>query len=448
MPPGLGGGVPIIVKACKIVLRDPVRAHDMGSPNSPFSLTPAFLFNYKFIHLVHLKSMIRFKSIMVRSNKIVQCVFYTLLTLSFLSSCATYKRPHSEDGNTPVLLMKEGLDNFDKGRYEKAIRKFEKIVLEFPYSDLADKAMLKLADAYYKSEEHYSALAIYRMVEKRHPNHPDLPYVIFRQGMCLFNEVKSVDKNQSLIRDARGEFERLDQRYPGSDFAEKAQEKMRECDELMARYELQVGHFYYNGKKYRAAIGRYAFVMKNYPHVDSYQEALAYAKKSREILNLPEERKDPAQRPRRQETVIASQKTEETKSKRAPESAPPMPVTTRPSPQNEKQPEILQPGKSMQTITPRMAFSVQVGAFSVRKNAERLVADLTRKRYRPFILKLSGYGNTRLYSVRILNCRDSKEAFRAAFEYREKEGSPAIVTAVDSLDSITPGRWEEAREGF
>ncbi len=405
-----------------------------------FSLTPVFLFNYKFLHLVHLTSLIRIQSIMVKSRKIVTCFLFALLIISFQSGCATPDRPHSEDGKDPALLMKEGMDDFDKGRNAMAIRKFEKIVTEDPYSELADQAMLKMADAYYESEEHDLAFSIYRMFEERHPNYSGLPYVIFRQGMCLFNEVKGFDKNQSLILDARGEFERLLQRYPGSAFDLKAQEKMRRCDELLARYELQVGHFYYNRKEYRAAIGRYEYVMRNYPDLEPCHEALEYAKKAGAILNLPEEQEASEQSPPRRENLIATKKIQDKKPQRPPKSAPPAPLPTRPAPRNEEKSEVPVPGQGLQAAPLKMAFSVQVGAFLVKENAERWVTDLVQRGYRPFIRELSGCGKTGWYSVRILNCSDSEEAFRAASRFREREGRPAIVTAVDSLNPVNPGR--------
>lgn len=411
------------------------------------------------LQMIHLKSIIRFRLIMVRSNTIAVCIFSLLPILTSLVGCATHDRPSSEVGETPAILMKGAADDLDKGRYEEAIRKFEKIVKEHPQSESADEAMLKMADAYYKRKDHYMAFTVYWMFEMRHPRHADLPYAIFRQAMCLFNEVRGFDTNQSMILEARGEFERLNKEYPSSEFAELARQKIRECDELIARYELHVGHFYFSRKKYRAALGRYEYVMKNYPALDSYQEAFEYAKKSRVILHLPEIQETPEpspptretlmiavaarssdeSRPPRRQTVVALQNKEEIKPERPMESRPPTPVVTNASPRIEEKSELTAPVEEIQTTPPKPAFSVQVGAFLVKKNAERLVAGLTDKGYRPFMLELPGYGKRCWYSVRILNCHDVNEAFHAASEYRAKEGMPAIVTGVDSLDPILSG---------
>lgn len=430
-------------------------ANGGGLKQNAFSLTPVFLFIYKVSHLVHLTSIIRIKSIMVKSKEILKGFLFALLMLSFQSGCATHGHSHSEDGKNPALLMKEAADDFDQGRYESAIRKLEKIVTGFPCTEMAEQAMVKMAEAYYESEDYDLAFFIYRMYEERHPNYSVLPYVMFRQGMCRYNELKGFE-NQSLILGARGEFDRLIQNFPGSEFASEAREKLSRCDELLARYELHVGHFYYNRKKYRAAIGRYEYVMRNYPDLEPCQEAFEYARKAREILNLPEEQDIFEQRPPMKETAAASRKMKKKKPRRSQRSPAPALRPTRPAPLNAKkskvpvsgknlhavppEPEVPVFGKSSQSTLSKMSFSVQVGAFLVKKNAERRVAVLAQKKYHPFILELPGNHHSRWYSVRILNCSDLKEAFRAASEFREREGSPAIVTAVDSLNPIPPRR--------
>ena len=85
----------------------------------------------------------------------------------------------------------------------------------------------------------------------------------------------------------------------------------------------------------------------------------------------------------------------------------------------------------------RADFSVQVGAFLSKGNAERLVADLKKKGYEPYLSAFLGYGRRKWYSVRILDCANLKDAEQAVSEYRRKEGRPAIVTRWDSLTPAT-----------
>jgi general secretion pathway protein A len=85
----------------------------------------------------------------------------------------------------------------------------------------------------------------------------------------------------------------------------------------------------------------------------------------------------------------------------------------------------------------KFGFSAQVGAFLVKENAEKLVAELAQKGYRPNIMEISDYDKKRWYSVRIGEYADLKEASRAASEFKKREGQPAIVTTVDSLYPVS-----------
>ena len=375
--------------------------------------------------------------IMDKSRKIAHCFFYAILMMFLFGGCALHERSLSVDERTAAQLIEEGMNDLDKGRYGAAVKAFEKISNRYPYSKLAGKAMLKMADALYGSERYDEALYAYDKFERLQPNNPNIPYVIYQEGMSLFNEVNSVDRNQRLILDARWEFGRVVKRFPRSEYAGRAQQKIRECDKYLAEYELLVGHFYYNMEKYRAAIGRYQYVARNYPDLDQHREALEYLNKSKEILNLPEEKKRPEEMPRKQETVLFPHAKEKTIQRKPPKSVVSKPIFSKPAPEKKsivkKAPE-----RSMNIPSKRMAFSVQVGAFLVKGNAEKLVADLIRKGYEPHILKISDYRKRQLYSVRIRDCADSKEAFRAASEFKRKEGRAAIVTAIDSLDPISP----------
>lgn len=83
-------------------------------------------------------------------------------------------------------------------------------------------------------------------------------------------------------------------------------------------------------------------------------------------------------------------------------------------------------------------FSVQVGAFQVEANARNLLAELAQKGYDPIIVSMLDYGNNLWYCVRIRENAEPEDAYRAASDYRDREGKPAIVTKTGSLDPVSP----------
>lgn len=207
----------------------------------------------------------------------VRTVLAAIMLLVFLNGCSTLDKILDggvEDDADAGELMIQGNENLSQGRYKDAVDAFQKIKDRFPYSKHAVSAELKMADALYLQEEYDLAYTAYDEFEKLHPKHKDMPYVIYQKGMSNFNQVKSKDREQVHTFKAKEEFERLIKRYPRDDYANKARKNLRECLIYLAEYELFVANFYYKQGRYRAALGRYAYIINNYPDMGQYQDAM------------------------------------------------------------------------------------------------------------------------------------------------------------------------------
>jgi len=79
------------------------------------------------------------------------------------------------------------------------------------------------------------------------------------------------------------------------------------------------------------------------------------------------------------------------------------------------------------------AFSVQVGAFVSRNNAERLAAMLREKGYPAIILPMIDYYERSWYSVRLGSYSSFEEARKEAAAFSELEKLTATVRPVDAL---------------
>jgi outer membrane protein assembly factor BamD len=102
----------------------------------------------------------------------------------------------------------------------------------------------------------------------------EIPYVIYQKGMCQFQQVRSKDREQGHSLKAKAEFERVINRFPKNDYADRARKNLRQCLIYLAEYEVYVGHFYYQRGFYRAALARYTYAIENYPDLGHYHEAL------------------------------------------------------------------------------------------------------------------------------------------------------------------------------
>ena len=83
---------------------------------------------------------------------------------------------------------------------------------------------------------------------------------------------------------AKEEFERFIKLFPKSDYYINAKKNIRKCLISLAKYELYVGHFYFKNGQYKPALERYTYLIKNYPDMGQYHEALEYISKCKEKL--------------------------------------------------------------------------------------------------------------------------------------------------------------------
>jgi outer membrane protein assembly factor BamD len=204
---------------------------------------------------------------------------------SLLSGCATWDWIMGKGPELgPSELMDKGMADFGRGYYKSATESFQKIKDRYPYSKFAVTAQLKMADTLFLRSLYDESYEAYKEFEKLHPTHPSIPYVIYREGLCHFNQIKTIDRDQTNSRKAKDEFARLVKRFPRDVYASRARMKIRKCYMDLAAHEIYVARFYYRKKEYRAAAGRFRYAIEHYPDVGQYAEALEYLGKCEERL--------------------------------------------------------------------------------------------------------------------------------------------------------------------
>jgi outer membrane protein assembly factor BamD len=133
--------------------------------------------------------------------------------------------------------------------------------------ELAVMARIGVADSYFSQKKYAEAENEYSDFLIFHPTNENVPYVIYQLGMCHYNQIESIDRDQTYTIRARREFEKLAARYPESKFSIMAEEKIRDCKQKMAEHEFYVGQFYLKQKKYQAALARFETIEREYANL-------------------------------------------------------------------------------------------------------------------------------------------------------------------------------------
>lgn len=191
-----------------------------------------------------------------------------------VNGCSWFSKPFEE--KPAGQLIKEGLEAFEAGQYKTAIKHLEQLKDWYPFSKYAILAQLKIADAYYRLEQYPDAIFAYQEFEQLHPRNEAIPYVIYQTGRCYFDQVDTVDRDQSSARQALDVFQRLIRQYPENSYAKRARLHIAACQHSLAGHELYVALFYYKSKYYKAALERLKRVVTRYPDTGVHFKALEY----------------------------------------------------------------------------------------------------------------------------------------------------------------------------
>ncbi|OGP11487.1 MAG: tol-pal system protein YbgF [Deltaproteobacteria bacterium GWC2_42_51] len=104
--------------------------------------------------------------------------------------------------------------------YSNAIEKFAKFISLFPEHDLAQNAYYWLGEIYYAQKDYEKAVLEFNEVVKKYPNGKKVPASLLKQGMA-FNELGNKKEARLLL-------ERVRDKYPKTEEADKAKKMLRE----------------------------------------------------------------------------------------------------------------------------------------------------------------------------------------------------------------------------
>jgi outer membrane protein assembly factor BamD len=156
-----------------------------------------------------------------------------------------------------------------KKNTEKAILYLRQVIDSFPKSFYAQRAKLLIADTYFRKGDEGNmilAAAEYREFIKAYPYSPSASYCQYQIAMTFYKKIEKPGRDQTKTGQALAEFKKVIADFPSSDQAKTAQDRIKDCEELLARHEADIGVQYARMKAFRAAVNRLTAVMTTYPN--------------------------------------------------------------------------------------------------------------------------------------------------------------------------------------
>jgi len=252
----------------------------------------------------------------MRRNIIVS-VIVILVLISF--NCKSKELEiDPEIASNEQALFERG-QQFIKKNPEKGRLYLRQVIDSFPKSFYAQRAMLEIADSYYRKGDESNmiiAASEYREFISRFPYSPSVPYAQYRIAMTYFTKTNKAGKDQTKTKSALAEFKKLVTQYPNSEEAEQANEKILECEEKLAKHSLLIAKHYYQVRTYNATIDRLKEILTKYPNFSEMDKlyfylADSYYQSKREEEALPYFRKLISDYPESKFTKKAQKRLEE-----------------------------------------------------------------------------------------------------------------------------------------
>ena len=201
-----------------------------------------------------------------------------LICLAFFAGCGG-SLSNVRQEKTARQLADAGMMEFKKENYKKAAAAFENLRNWYPFSEFAELAELKIADAYFMEEAYPEAIAEYESFRELHPRNRAIPHVLYRIGLSYYNQVKTIDRDQDSTRLAIEVFQTLNRQFPRHRYR-NVNQYIRKCRSDLAENMFYVGLQYFKAKHYQAAIKRFQQVL------DQYADSKGTLGKARHYLNL------------------------------------------------------------------------------------------------------------------------------------------------------------------
>lgn len=197
------------------------------------------------------------------------------LSAPLLAGCAsTTDAAKALNPDPPTKMYAEADALMSKGKFEDAAKKFEDVDREHPYSPEARRAIVMAAYAYYKGGKAPEAIAAAERYTTLHPGTKEAPLAHHIIASAYFDQMREPNRDQDATRKALAELKTLKTRYPDSEYAKKADNRIRLAEDTLAAQEMEVGRYYVKRKNYVAAINRFKTVVTDYQTTAHVEEAL------------------------------------------------------------------------------------------------------------------------------------------------------------------------------
>ncbi|NMT65525.1 outer membrane protein assembly factor BamD [Marinobacter orientalis] len=225
-------------------------------------------------------------------RSVVRLLLVTTAAL-LISACASNEQ---EEVLPEETYYENARDAMNSGNFNEAELNLDYLETYYPFGRYAEQAQLDLIYARYQNLDLEGARAAADRFLRLNPQSDHADYAIYMRGLASYNldiglaaryfpiEVAARDPGEQ--RQAFRDFSELLNRYPSSEYAPDARQRMIAIRNRLAELEIVAARYYISREAYIAANNRASFVVKNYSATPSVEEALIIMAETFRFMDL------------------------------------------------------------------------------------------------------------------------------------------------------------------
>jgi outer membrane protein assembly factor BamD len=163
------------------------------------------------------------------------------------------------------------------GRYTEGRLALQTLINTYPDSEYLAKAKLAVADSYYKeggTTNLTQSIQEYNDFRTFFPFLDEAAYAQMQIGLAHYKMMEKADRDKTQGEAAEDAFQAFLLSYPQSPLVPKAEQYLRDIQEVLADGDYKVAYFYYAKADYRASAARLVEVTDRYPLFSQNDDAL------------------------------------------------------------------------------------------------------------------------------------------------------------------------------
>lgn len=199
---------------------------------------------------------------------------------------------------TADAIYEQAQRSMNNGNFREAIFIFEQLETRYPFSAVGKQSQIDLIYCYYRSGSQEQAIDAADQFIRENPTHPRVDYALYIKGLTYFDRepglldnLFNVERSMRPPNDARrafSVFRQLVERYPASDYADDAVQRMRYIKNNLADYENRVADYYIRMGAWVAALNRAKGALEAYDGTPANRRSLEIMIQAYEGLGLTE----------------------------------------------------------------------------------------------------------------------------------------------------------------